>query len=167
MSLHKHDWTVNQLAVEFGIDRRTVAKRLDAARVRPIRTVRGSRHYRLADTLPVILPPQRAEGEDSRSMDQLLSQLGLDYIRAVFSEAEPFALVLQSHTTLSPEAILRLLKDLYAVFDRVTAEVLTLAARDPVNLVDVLKGFSTELHDDARRGALLERLTKARRVERQ
>jgi hypothetical protein len=165
MSLHKHDWTVNQLAVEFGIDRRTVAKRLDAARVRPIRTVRGSRHYRLTDALPVILPPEMAKGEDSGGLDQLCSNLGLAYIRAVFHEAEPFALVVARHTTLAPEAIFLLLTDLYAAFEEVTAEVVGLAARDPVNLVDVLKGVPVEFRNDETRAALLERLTKARRGE--
>ncbi|MEX5213635.1 MAG: DUF1441 family protein [Nitrospiraceae bacterium] len=115
MSLHKHDWTVNQLAVEFGVDRRTIAKRLDAARVSPLRTVRGSRHYRLTDALPVILPPRTAEGEDPGKIDRLYSNLALAYIRAVFHEAEPFALVIARQTTLSPEAVLRLLANVYAV----------------------------------------------------
>jgi hypothetical protein len=162
MSLHKHDWTVNQLAVEFGVDRRTIAKRLDAARVRPIRTINGSRRYRLADAL-VILHPEIAEGEKSRPMDQLYSNLGLAYVRAILWETEPFALVIAQHTMLSPEASLRLLEDLYAAFERVTAEVVGLAARDPVNLVDVLKGLPVEFHDDEKRAALLERLTKVYR----
>lgn len=51
-------WSINGLAAEFGLDRRTVAERL--ATVAPAGQVRGSPAWRLRDAVPVLAPIMEA-----------------------------------------------------------------------------------------------------------
>jgi len=53
MAMTKRGWSVSALAVEFGIDRRTVAKRVEG--IAPAGVERGSPVWLLADVAPAIM----------------------------------------------------------------------------------------------------------------
>ncbi len=53
MSMTKKHWSVSALAVEFGIDRRTVAKRVEG--IAPAGEERGSPVWRLADVAAAVM----------------------------------------------------------------------------------------------------------------
>lgn len=52
MAMSPREWTVSALSVEFGLDRRTLAKRL--ASVAPVRETGKTRYYRLKDAVHAI-----------------------------------------------------------------------------------------------------------------
>lgn len=59
MAMQRQTWSVNALATELGIDRRTVARRLDGATVAE-RGSRGEPRYRLRDALAAFEPRHHA-----------------------------------------------------------------------------------------------------------
>lgn len=148
MSLQKRSWSVSALAVEFALDRRTCAKRLDAMRVQPVDHVHGAPRYCLTDAALALRPRQEEapprtrshEGYDSATLD----------VRSAFVVCEPAAMVLIQHTQLSPEEILQLVPRLWAAFENTADEML--------GRTKLLKHLPIELHDRERRDALLKRL---------
>lgn len=57
MAMTRRLWSINALATEFSLDRRTVALRIKD--VPPAGKVRGHDGYRLADVIDAILPQRR------------------------------------------------------------------------------------------------------------
>lgn len=57
-------WSIARLADEFGIDRRTAAKRIREAGIPPIGKRSGNDVYRLADVAPALVERLPAVGED-------------------------------------------------------------------------------------------------------
>jgi hypothetical protein len=59
-------WSISRLADEFGLDRRTVAKRLRDAHVQPCGKRGGSDVYRLADAAPALVDRALADPEQQQ-----------------------------------------------------------------------------------------------------
>lgn len=57
MPYHAQEWTINGLSVEFRIDRRTVAKRMEP--VRPVRVEGVAKYYAMVDAAPALVDPAR------------------------------------------------------------------------------------------------------------
>ena len=63
MSMTQKYWSVSALSVEFGIDRRTVAKRL--AGIAPVKKDGRSQSWLLADVAPALLGVAGGEGDET------------------------------------------------------------------------------------------------------
>ncbi len=73
-------WSINALAEEFGIDRRTVKKRLDG--IPPAGEVSGHPAWRLRDVAVAVMGPQAAVTIGGLDPDELPPKDRLDHYRA-------------------------------------------------------------------------------------
>lgn len=73
-------WSINALAEEFGIDRRTVKKRLDG--IPPAGEVNGHPAWRLRDVAITVMGPQAATTIGGLEPDELPPKDRLDHYRA-------------------------------------------------------------------------------------
>src|SRR5574337_13017 len=80
----KAGWSISALSVELGMDRRTVAKRLDAAKVEPAGTVSGDPVYGLREAMAAVLSLHRESG----ALDPAAEKARLDAARAALAELE-------------------------------------------------------------------------------
>ena len=68
MAMQAQSWSIQALSVELGIDRRTVAKRLDG--LPPVRVEGRTKFWRMADAAPLLLGHAPTEGETIASAER-------------------------------------------------------------------------------------------------
>jgi hypothetical protein len=69
MAMTRRKWSLNALATELGVDRRTIARKLDEAAIKPAGTKGGAPVYRLKDAVRVVStrPAGQARSETTSS----------------------------------------------------------------------------------------------------
>ena len=159
MSLQKRSWSINALAVEFDLNRRTCAKRLDLAGVNPIEHVKGAPKYRLREAAQALRPPHEREqdppDERKRQITDAFRQIEFISVRGPFSFIKDQALVLSRRTRLTPEKVLSLLDELIACFRQNADELFCRP--------NLLRGVPLDLCNEEMRTALLKTLHQAKR----
>lgn len=75
MAMTPSTWSISKLAVEFRLDRRTVARRLDG--IAPAGTERGADVWRLADVAPALVGGRAEAMVDGQPLSDLLNGLSL------------------------------------------------------------------------------------------
>lgn len=141
MSLQPQHWSVNALATEFRIDRRTVAKRIAEAGVRPASEQHGAPRYVLAHVLPVLLPPR--ELVPAREEVDPRVEIPRIAVRGVFALGRPLVEMFQQHG-LSEKRALTLTREVFRVLNQ--------QAREALGMPQILDGLPIDL-GPARTGA--------------
>jgi hypothetical protein len=149
MGMQPQLWSVNALSVEFGVDRRTIAKRL--AHLTPAGEKNGSPVYRLIDASRAIEPspiPERGAREP-RTLQETIEEITKTHTRGIFALGAPVVRLLISKG-MSPTKAVDLTLELWQTFSD--------QARQMLNRGTLLRGLPMDLARPEAREEFLAKL---------
>ena len=150
MSMQPQLWSISALSVEFGVDRRTIAKRL--APMAPAGMKNGSPVYRLADATRVIEPPPPERGtQGPQALGEAIKASTELHLRGLFALGEPVVHLL-INKGMSPTKAVELTLELWRVFSDQANHILGRSA--------LLRGLPVDLAKPEAREEFLAELKK-------
>lgn len=154
MSMQRGKWSISALSVELGLDRRTIAKRLEG--LRPVSIENGVKYYRLDEAIKrlKIGPGKQEDNEHVTRFKDFI----FEFVPEFYGELAPkLTIIVKDRSGLPSSEVFRIFEEGFAAVYGVLGKALN---EDPLNLKMKYPSFLAELQDPQRRKSLCEWLDK-------